>query len=96
MFSVQSGICKVVPVHAMQAFSTHTLNLSTTVNGHECSASCQATPMPTEQEAGWEAELTWAIGVKKNLFPCQESNCDSSAVKPVAYSIYQLCYLSSL
>ena len=36
---------------------THTLNLSTTVDGHEWSASCQATPIPTEQEAGREPEL---------------------------------------
>jgi len=41
----------------MQAFKgvevqlpTHTH--STTVNGHEWAAPCQATPMPSEQEAG--------------------------------------------
>ena len=52
-------ICKVVPVRAMQAFRgmdvqlhTHTLNLSTTVNGHEWSASCEATHKPTEKESG--------------------------------------------
>jgi len=73
VFSVQSGICKVVPVHAMQTFRgveaklhthththTHSLNPSTTVNGHERSP-CQATPMPTEQEAGWEPELAWTL-----------------------------------
>jgi len=95
---------KVVPVYAMQAFRgvdvqihKHILSLSTTVNGHEWPASCQATPMPTEQETGWEQELAWGhFGVKKNLFPCQESNYDVSAVKPVAYLIYQLCCLSSV
>jgi len=40
--------------------------------------------------------LNRQFGVKKNLFPCQESNYDASAVNPVAYSIYQLCYLSCL
>jgi hypothetical protein len=69
LFSVQSGICKVVPVHAMQTFRgveaklrthTHSLNPSTTVNGDERSP-CQATPMPTEQEAGWEPELAWTL-----------------------------------
>jgi len=52
----------------MQAFRgvevqlhTHILNLSTIANGHEWSASCQATPMPAEQEAGWEPELAWAF-----------------------------------
>jgi len=71
MFSVQSGICKAVPVRAMQAFRrvevklhTHTLNHSTTVNGHEWSP-CQATPMPTEQEAEWEPELAWAFWSKE-------------------------------
>jgi len=41
VFLVQSGTCKDVPVHAMQAFRwvevqlhMHTLNLNTTVNGH--------------------------------------------------------------
>jgi len=76
--SVQSGICKVVPVHAIQTFRevevqlpppththTHTLSLSTTVNGHEWSASCQATLMSTKQEAGWEPELAWAVWSKE-------------------------------
>jgi len=73
---VQSGICKVVPLHAIQAFRevevqlhTHTLNLSTTVNGHEWSASCQATPMLTEQDAGWELELALAIWNKGKSLP---------------------------
>jgi len=74
VFSVQSGICKAVPVRAMQAFrgvevQLHTLNLSTTVNGQEWSASCQATPMPTEQEAGWEPELAWALWSKEKSLP---------------------------
>ena len=47
----------------------HTLNLSTTVNGHVWSASCQATPMPNEQEAEWEAELAWAIWSKEKSLP---------------------------
>jgi hypothetical protein len=33
---------------------------------------------------------------KKSLFPCQESNCGASDVKLVAYSIHQICYLSSV
>ena len=66
MFSVQYGICEVVPVRAMQAFremevQLHTHNRKTTVNEHEGSASCQATAMLTEQEAGWESELAWAL-----------------------------------
>jgi len=58
----------------MQAFrrvevQLHTDSLSTTVNGHEWSAACQATPMPTEQEAGWEPELAWAVWSKENSPP---------------------------
>jgi len=60
----------------MQAFRgvevqlhTHTVNLSTTVNEHERSASCQATPMLTEQEAGWEPELAWALWNKAKSLP---------------------------
>jgi len=48
---------------------THTSNLSTTVNGHEWSASCHATPMLTEQEAGWEPELAWALWSKEKSLP---------------------------
>ena len=59
---------------------------STTVNGHEWTAPRQATPMPSEQEAGWEPELAQA-------HCCQESNYDASALKPVVYSIYQLSQL---
>ena len=76
MFSVQSGICNAVPVRAMQAFRgvevqlhTQTYNLSTTVNGHEWSASCQTTPMPTEQEAGWGPELAWVLWSKEKSLP---------------------------
>ncbi len=80
MFSVQSGICKVVPVHAMQAVRgvevqlhththTQTLNLSTTLNGHEWSASCQDTTMPTEQEAGREPELARSLWSKEKSLP---------------------------
>jgi len=52
-------------------------------------------PLPhrAREKAGWEPELH--SGVQKNLFPCQESNYDASAVKPLAFSIHQLCYLSS-
>ena len=71
---MQSGICKVVPVHTKQALrgvkvQLHTLNLSTTVNGHEWSALCQATTMPTEQEAGWEPELACALWSKEKSLP---------------------------
>ena len=47
---------------------------------------------------GWGGNQNWHghIGIKKNLFPCQESNYDTSAFKPVAYSMYQLCCLSSV
>jgi len=48
---------------------THTLNLSTTVNGHEWSASCQATLMPTEQEAAWEPKLAQALWSKEKSLP---------------------------
>ena len=51
--------------------------------------------MPTEQEGGWEPEVAWVLRSKKSL-PHQESNYDASPVKPVAYSIYQLRYLSSV
>jgi len=47
---------------------THTLNLSTTVNGHEWSASCHATLM-LGGNLNWHGQF----GIKKNLFPCQES-----------------------
>ena len=47
----------------------HTLNLSATVNGHEWSASCQASPMPTEQESGWEPELARAVWSKGKSLP---------------------------
>ena len=74
MFSVKSDICKVVPVCATQAFRvvevqlhTHTHNLSTTVNGHEWSASYQATPMSSEQEVGLEPELVWALWSKDKI-----------------------------
>jgi len=67
VFSVQCGICKVVPVRAMQAFRgvevqfhTYTLNLSMTVNGHEWSAACQA---------GWEPELARALWSKEISLP---------------------------
>ena len=78
---MHSGICKVVPVRAMQAFKrvevqlhthTHTHNLSTTVNGHEWSASCQATSMPTEQESGWKPTLAWELGSKEKSLPLSE------------------------
>jgi len=53
---------------------THTLNLSTTVNGHEWSASCQATPCPLNWRLGGNQNWHGHFGVKKKLFPCQESN----------------------
>jgi len=53
-------------------------------------------PKPTEQEAGWEPELAWALWSKEKSLSLQESKYDASGVKPVAYSIYQLCYLSSV
>jgi len=73
---------------------TQTINLSTTVNAHEWSAACPALPPPPP--CPLNRRLGGNFGVKENLFPCQESNYDASAIKPVAYSIYQLCYLSSV
>jgi len=84
----------------MQAFrgveiQLHTL--STTVNGHEWFASCQATPCPLNRRLGGNQNWHGHFGVKKNLFPCQESNYVASAVKPVAYYIStmlpQLCLI---
>jgi len=49
--------------------STHILNLSTSVNGHEWPASCQVTPMPTEQEIEWEQELAKAFWSKEKSLP---------------------------
>jgi len=72
VFSVQSGFVKLYlcacPTGIQGSGSSapplppgplHTLKHSTTrtVNGHEWSAASQATPMPTEQKAGWETEL---------------------------------------
>ena len=94
VFWVQSGICTVVRVcvpcrHSgeWRFSSTHTINLSTTVNAREWSAVCQVITPPNAH---------WTGGWVGNLFPCQESNYDASAVKHVAYSIYELCYLSSV
>ena len=53
-------------------------------------------PCPLNRRLGGNQNWHSHFGVKKNLFPCQESNYDASAVKPVAYSIYQLCYLRSI
>jgi hypothetical protein len=39
------------------------------VNGHEWSASCQASPMSTEQESGWESELAGALWSKEKSLP---------------------------
>jgi len=71
---MQSGICKVAPVRAMQAcrgveVQLHTLNLNTTLNQHEWPASCKATPMPTKQEAGWEPEMAWVLWSKEKSLP---------------------------
>jgi len=33
------------------------------------SAACQVTPMPTEQEVGWEPELAWAFWRKEKSLP---------------------------
>ena len=54
--------------------STHTLNFSTTVNGQEWSASCQATPCPLKRRLDGNQNWHGHCGVKKNIFPCQESN----------------------
>ena len=51
-------------------------------------------PCPPNRRLGGNQNWHGHSGVNKNLFPCQESNYDASAVNPVAYSMYQLCYLS--
>jgi len=53
-------------------------------------------PCPLNRRLGGNQNWHRNTGVKKNLFPCKESNYDASAVKPVAYSRYQLCYLISV
>jgi len=60
-----------VAVEPLPATHTHTLNLSTSVNGHEWSAACQATPMPAEQEAGGEPELAQEHWSKEKSLPLQ-------------------------
>ena len=52
--------------------------------------------LPLNRRLGGKQNWHGQIGVEKNLFPCQDPNYDSSAIKPVAYSIYQLCYISCL
>ena len=91
---------KVVPVYAMQAFRgvdvqihKHILSLSTTVNGHEWPASCQATPMPTEQEAGWEPELAWAFRRKKISSPGRNQSM-MHLLSNLWHTQYINCYLS--
>jgi hypothetical protein len=135
---VQSGICKVVPVCATQAFrnkkcgivypsaaeirgsdamslhhpnsfklcgtescwgsykpagiqgsggsAPHTHKLSTTVNGHEWSASYQATPMSSEQ-VGWEPELAWALWSKESCHTCGLLN--------ISTMLSQLCLITA-
>ena len=51
---VQSGICKVIPVCAMQAFR---------------GVQVPTPPMPTEQEARWEPELAWALWSTEKSLP---------------------------
>jgi len=41
-------------------------------------------PGPLKRRLGGNQNWHGHFGVKKNLFPCQESNYDTSAVKPVA------------
>jgi len=76
--------------------STHTHTLSTIINGHEWSAHARPPPCSLNRRLGGNQNWHGHIGIKKNLFLCQESNYDTSAFKPVDYSIYQLCYLSSV
>ena len=106
MCSVQSGICKVVPVRAMQAFRevevqlhTHTLNSSTTLSGHEWSALCQATPMSTEQESGWEPELARALWSKEKSLPLPGINtmmisCQTCGLLNTSTTLSQLCLIT--
>jgi len=89
----------------MQAFRevevqlhTHTLNLSTTVNGHEWSASCQATPMPTEQEARWEPELAWSLWSKEKSLPLPAIkvsclSCQTCDLLNISTMLSQLCMI---
>jgi len=69
---MQFGKCKVVPVRAMQAFRgvevqlhTHTHSTSA-LQEMDMNGLLHARPpsMPTEQEAGWEPELAWALWSK--------------------------------
>jgi hypothetical protein len=53
-------------------------------------------PCPLNRRLGGKRTWYGHFGIKNNLFPCQEWNHDASAVIPVAYSIYQLCCLSSV
>ena len=69
---------------------THTLNLSTTVNGHEWSASCQ--------EAGWEPELAWAIWCKEKSLPLPGTklwflSCQTCGLLNVSTMLSQLCLI---
>jgi len=86
----QSDTYEVVPVHDMQAFRGVEVQLHTFLVSalHYMDISgllhSQALPVPTENKAGCEPELGWTLWSRQSLFPCQESNHDTSADQPVA------------
>jgi len=82
-------------------FQLHTHTLSTTINGHEWSASCQATPMPTEQEAGWEPELAWTFwSTEKSLLlpgiKLRYLSCQTCGLLNISTMLSQLCLIPAV
>ena len=78
---------------------THTLNRSTTLSGHEWSALCQATPMSTEQESGWEPELARALWSKEKYLPLPGINtmmisCQTCGLLNTSTTLSQLCLIT--